>query len=246
MCSTDEEPEKELAYLKVLQKIRPSGIALMPAMRVSAEAVRLLEQMERDGIPVILLDRDIRSAHMDGVFMDNYSGAYQSTSAFLRNGHRNIALIGGPSVSSGNADRLQGYSDALADYGLTTREEYIFNGEFRFDRAYEACRSLLTEHPEVTAILATSRRMTSGCILAMAEQDLLVGRDIALICCGRSDVGGEYISHVAYPTDEMGMECGKLLLGKIEFGGKKGGSRRRTFVDMKLNLLGSERLSGRK
>jgi len=241
VCSTDEDPEKEHNYLKVLQKISPSGIALIPTMRASTETIRLLEQMEREGIPVVLLDRDIRATHMDGVFMDNYSGAYQATNAFLCSGHRSIALIGGPIVSSGHADRVQGYSDALADNGLDTRQEYILNAEFRFDLSYEMCRALLTEHPEITAILSTSRRITSGCLLAIAELGLTVGKDISIICCGRPDVGSDYISYAANPTDEIGMECGKLLLGKMELGGKKLGSRRRTFVDMKLHLLGSER-----
>lgn len=240
VCSTDEEPEKELAYLEVLQKVAPAAVALVPTMRISEQSIRLLHRLERSGTPVVLLDRDIRTAHMDGVFMDNYSGIYQSVQAFISNGHKNIALIGGPSASSGNASRLQGYSDALCDNDIPIQSDYIRNGEFRFDRAYEEFRRLLAVHPEITAVLSTSRRMTSGCIFAMAELGLSIGKDIALICCGRPDINSEHISHVVHPTEEMGMECGKLLLGKMEFGSKKNASRKRIFVDTKLNLLGSE------
>ena len=45
-----------------------------------------LMEMNHVGIPVVLLDRDLRGGGLDGVFLDNFKGSYQATQVLVNQG----------------------------------------------------------------------------------------------------------------------------------------------------------------
>lgn len=243
-CCVDEQPEKELEYLTILKKMGISGIILVPSLNIYDETVVLLSEMENSGTPLVLLDRDIRQATFDGVFMDNYSGAFHSTMALMNRGHKNIAFLEGNPEISGALDCFRGYREALSSQGIPLREEYILQGDYNFDTAYRVVKTCYSEHPEITAVFSSSQRMALGCIFAFEELGLHIGEDISIICNGRPDVGFDFISHASYPISDVGRECGRILYGKMVYGMESTSVRRRIFFDMKMYLRGSENYRG--
>ena len=95
------------------------------------------------GIPVVLVDRDVKGAQFDGVFVDNQRGSYDGVMELIKAGHERIAIITGPETSKPGKDRCQGYLQAMEDSGLSVPEEYVACGDFKIAKAYECTGRLL-------------------------------------------------------------------------------------------------------
>ncbi len=52
----------------------------------------LLCRSER-GVPIVLVDHDIKGAAIDSVTSDNFNGAYEVVSYLIDLGHRNIGFV---------------------------------------------------------------------------------------------------------------------------------------------------------
>ena len=242
IANTDEDPRKEARCLSTLQKAGVDGVIAVPVSSAETyNADRLLE-LEKSGLPVVLLDRDVKGSGLDGVFMDNFGGAYQSVLAFAACGHRRIATIAGPVTSSSGQERVDGYCAAMRDCGLTVDPSLILRGDFKFDSAYRLTEQLLRRRPRVTAIFAANSRMARGCLAALEANGVTVPGGMGFISCGRLDGNFDRISCVTYPTRAIGRECARLLLEKMTGTHRARGPGRRVLFDMELHLRGSERL----
>lgn len=240
ICNTDEDPRKEARCLSALQKAGVGGIIAVPVSDTEQYNAQRLVELSESGMPVVLLDRDVRGGSLDGVFMDNFNSAYQSVREFIKNGHRHIALIAGPLTSTSGLARLEGYTAALKEHGIPLRGEYIFHGDFKFDQAYGLTAELLKKRLPVTGIFASNSRMAAGCLAALSEQGIKVPEDMAFISCGRLEDNLSRISFVCYPTQEIGEECARILLERMHLGKRAKAAKKRITFDMELVLRGSE------
>ncbi len=73
MCNTDESEDKQEHYLQMLLRRRIDGILLVPACSDDPKPVH---NIQKQGIPVVLLDRHIPDVEVDVVRADSKSGAY--------------------------------------------------------------------------------------------------------------------------------------------------------------------------
>lgn len=241
IANTDEDPNKEIRSLTMFRQSRIGGLIAVPVSDAVEYNTAFLVEMNSSDIPVVLLDRDLRASNMDGVFMNNFDSAYQSTQAFIKNGHRDIAIICGPTTSTSGLDRLNGYLEALKAHHIPIREEYILYGDFMQSCAYELTKKLVDKQKAVTAIFASNSRMSMGCLLALAEKHLAIPDDMAFIACGKLDILNNSISSVIYPTMSIGAECARILLEKMQSGKRQRSTpKKRITFDMELVLRGSE------
>ena len=242
ICNSDEKSGQEIRILDTLSRLRVRGIIIAPVSGAVEYNANFLHKLNKSGIPVVLLDRDIRGGTMDGVFMDNYNGAYQSIQTFIDNGHRDIAFVCGPMTSTSGLDRFNAYVAALKNNNIPVNEEYIVYGDFKLESAYRLTKKLMSKRNKITAIFSSNRRMSSGCLMALAEQGIVVGKDIAFISCGKLDYNDLSLSYVDYPTVDIGRECAKMLLEKASEGKRKSSStKKRITFEMQLVLRGSEK-----
>lgn len=241
VCGTNEHHGKEIRVLDTLKSLNVAGIVISPVSNAVEYNREYLVDLDRSSIPVVLLDRDMLGAQMDGVFMDNYNGAYQSIQTLIDNGHTDIAFIAGPMTSSSALDRFNAYSAALKANGLPLREEYILYGDFKAQSAYDLTKKLMDRQPKVTAIFSSNRKMSSGSLMAIAEKGYKIGEDISFISCGRPDNHDSDISYVDYPTADIGMECANILIKRISQGKRSSSAKARITFGMNLILNGSEK-----
>ena len=112
LCNTDESETKQEQYLQMLLRRRIDGILFVPT---SSRDPKPIHQIQKQGIPVVLLDRQISDVQVDVVRADSENGAYQLTQYLLSLGHNRIALLTGPQTVSTAVDRVNGYRRALSD-----------------------------------------------------------------------------------------------------------------------------------
>ena len=178
---TNETLSKEHEFLDVAISQRLKGVIIAPVSQLDTITKDSLLKLEKSGIPVVLIDRDIRGARFDGVFVDNFGGAYDGVDVLIRNGHRKIAVIAGPSTSKPGKERLQGYRQAMEDAGIPVQEEYIAYGDFKSEKAYESTKYLLGLKNPPTAIFSSNNESTLGCLKYLTERGIVPGQEIALL-----------------------------------------------------------------
>lgn len=112
--------------------------------------------------------------------VDSQAGIQALVEHFIDYGHKNIGLILPPKHIAFTGFRLAGYQDALTSAGIPLNEDYIRYGDLRRDSGNEAADSLLTENPELTAIIACNDLMALGAMSAIRQHRKRVGADIAV------------------------------------------------------------------
>lgn len=214
MFGTDENPDREHKVLDSLKAEMIKGIIIIPVYTADDETKLRLDRFEERGIPVVLLDRDIRGANFDGVFSEDGAGAFQAVESLIQEGHRQIGIISGPDTSRPGYERLRGYKNALSAYGIKLQPEYVVNGSFREEESYNAMKTLMTLKNPPTAVFTSNNKATLGCLRYLKENGLRLSRDISLI--GFDDIPelaytDVHLTVVTRPVYEMGYETMELL-----------------------------------
>lgn len=217
LCNTDESETKQEQYLNMLLRRRIDGILLVPAQS-AAEPVNMIQ---KQNIPVVVLDRQIPGLDVDIVRADSESGAYQLTEHLLSLGHRRIGMLAGPPTVSSAVDRVRGYRRALAASGLAEEAAIVYWGAFRIDSGREMALQALADNPQLTAFFAANNFIAFGAIQALREKGLAVPGDIALVTV--DDIPPiftiePFLTVANQPALEMGQQAAKLLVGRVTGG----------------------------
>lgn len=160
---SNEQPDKERDAMNFLLEKRTEAILLAG----TGGNVDLLTQVIKSGIPLILIDREVRGVDTDLVKEDNYSTAKTSVARLVRNGHLRIGLLEGPRHISTSAERIEGAIEGLRGAGISVPDAYRYQGDYSRASGAEAYAYFqsLTEPP--TAIFSANNEMTFGFYLGM-------------------------------------------------------------------------------
>lgn len=243
-CDTDETVKTELSVLETIQRQAIAGLIITPVSEQANKNAQLLESIQDSEIPVVLVDREVKSANFDGVFIDNYKGAFDGVEALIRAGHRKIGIIAGPATSRPGKDRLKGYLEALRLYGIPVNEAYVQHGDFRWESGYHLAQRLMELEDRPTAIFVSNNLMSIGCVKALTERQMHVPDDVSLLVFDDSvalHAIGQNISVINRSATQMGVEAAKILIEKIQDKAKSVKRIPKKIVLLpKLELRGSE------
>lgn len=214
LCNTDENEKKQNEYLSVLLRKRVDGFLFVPA-RSEPDAV---ERIQRQKVPVVVLDRSVPGASVDVVRSDSEQGAYALTRHLIELGHRRIALLSGPADVSTAQERLEGYKRGMTESGLPVEERWILAGEYTVASGYAATQKLLAGDVLPTALLGANNFIALGATRAIREAGLRLPQDISLVCVDDIPawlVGDPFLTVAAQSPYDMGRRAADLLLRHI-------------------------------
>jgi LacI family transcriptional regulator len=189
--NSENELTKEQVYVDVLVNKQVDGLIFV----ATGDHSPSLEQLVRDGLPVVVVDRRLTGLDVDTVLTDNLQGGLTATRYLLDLGHRRIACITGPSNLTPSAERVIGYRQALQERSLPVDESLIRKGDFHPHSGYLTVSQLLHSAPRPTAFLICNDMMAIGALRALAEAGLQVPQDCSLV--GYDDI--ELASYVTPP-----------------------------------------------
>jgi LacI family transcriptional regulator, galactose operon repressor len=118
LCNSGQRPDREAAYLDLLQQQRVQGILVTP---IDADAPELVVIRSR-GTPLVIVDRTRQDQSFCTVAVDDQLGGRLAAEHLIDRGHRRVAFVGGPKTLGQVRDRLQGARDAWADAGLPEQD----------------------------------------------------------------------------------------------------------------------------
>jgi LacI family transcriptional regulator len=213
-CNTDESEDEEHKYIDLLLQNRVDGILLVPAGSGSAA----IEAAQRNGTPLVVIDRRVPEARVDSVRGDSCGGAYELGRLLLGLGHRRIALLNGPAGVSTADERQAGFCRALDEMGLPAGLRLSLSGRFTTTSGREMALQALASEPRPTALLAANNFIALGALQAVQECGLRVPEDIAL--AGFDDlpdalIAFPFLTVAVQPAYEMAQKATGLLLERI-------------------------------
>ncbi len=214
-CNTDESAAKEAKYLDVLLQKQVDGLLFVP----SQSHASAIQQIQKHGTPVVVLDRRVPTVDVDTVRCDSVDGAYQLTRYLVSLCHTQIAMMSGALGVSTADDRVTGYRKALEEAGIAMVDGYIFRGDFSPESGYAMTRQAINLPLRPTALIAANNFITIGAMKALQEAGMDVPDDIALV--GFDDlpptmVTFPFFTVVSQPAYEMGTRAMKILLDRLE------------------------------
>ncbi|GAB0112624.1 LacI family DNA-binding transcriptional regulator [Acidisoma sp. C75] len=213
LANTDESTEVEDAVLHDVMP-RVDGIILAPA----AEQEETPLQVRRDGMPIVLVDRELSAKSFDSVLVDNRGGAAAAARHLLGFGHKAIAMISGPLVNTPGRIRYDGFLAALAEAGIKPQAAHLEVADFRESGGYQAMMRLLDLPEPPTAVFCANNVMTVGTLKALAARKVRVPKDISVIGFDDLDLGmllNPPLTVIDRPAEEQGAAAARLLLRRL-------------------------------
>ncbi|GCE21979.1 LacI family DNA-binding transcriptional regulator [Dictyobacter kobayashii] len=177
LCNSDEDSQREQRYLEILYDERVAGLIVVP----TREKLNGLELFRERNIPIVAVDRRIKSKNIDAVLVDNVRGAREAVTHLITNGYQRIGTILGPKTLSTGYERLVGYRQALEEAGIAHDPALEKFGSFKEESGRQATNELLALHPRIDALFVGNNTMTIGALDALHHHGLRVPDDIALI-----------------------------------------------------------------
>lgn len=168
------EPEEASRIPKFVMERRVDGIVVVGS--VDREVLRNLDRM---GVPFVLVDYHLPDMELDVVIMDNRKGGRRVTEYLIELGHRRIAFVGGCPLDEGNyAERLGGYCDALRAAGMAVDEGLIQEGTVV--GGYDSLLKVLDRCSDVTAVVACNDANAFGAMRAAQARGLQVPEQLSI------------------------------------------------------------------
>ena len=174
-CRTDRKLEQEAVEFLIRRRV--DGIINMPV----DEEGKHLRKFQKTGKPIVLIDRRIQGISCDSVLVDNRKAAEDAVQCFIKNGHRNIGIIGGPEGIFTAQERLAGYSKALKEAGIPIRGSLIFHGDYTIQGGVRGLEELVRDNPDMTAVFVTNYEMTMGAMIGVNELGIKIPEQLSMI-----------------------------------------------------------------
>lgn len=246
MSGTAENTEREHRILDSLKIEMMKGLIIIPVSETDRETAAKLRKFEAGGVPVVLIDRDVRNARFDAVFSQDMEGSLEAVECLLEEGHTKVAVITGPDTSRPGYERLKGYKQALDNHGISLNKEYILCGNFMEDESYEAMNRLLGLEEPPTAVFTCNNMTTLGALRCLKERGMKLGEDISVV--GFDDIKelactDIHLTAVTRPVYQMGCEAMRILERRFQTDGEARGESlvlQRNLVKTRLIKRGSE------
>ncbi len=216
LCNAENAVEKERRYVDSLQKRRVDGVVLVSSLLENED----VEGIKKQGIPVVLIGEnkgDVRDVPI--VRIDCESAAYKAVRHLIDIGYKDIAIIYGTTPERENKRKIEGYKQALAEEGITERDEYVQEAPNTIEGGYIAAKRLIDLKRRPRAIFTSSDLLAFGAIDAMKDHGIKIPEDIAFVGFDNirmSNLIDPKLTTVEKPMHKMGVVGARLLFDIID------------------------------
>jgi len=213
-CSTDNKKEKAIELIRLFRDRSIDGYIITPPEGIEKEIQSLLDE----GIPVVLIDRNLPSLDCNHVVIENLNSTYEAISHLIKNGFKNIGFVTLDSDQMQMADRLGGYQKAIAEHGLKPHVKKVGFHDSS-DQNVDAIASFLRENKNIDALFFSTNYIGVWGLQAIKSLNLRIPNDIAVISFDDQDLFKFYspsITVVAQPVPEISSHIIRLMLNALE------------------------------
>lgn len=186
--------------------------------------VNLLAELQKSGIPTVMIGRELRADSVSSVVVDNETGARMGLEHLYSLGHRRIAFIRGPRPIGDTAQRWKGIRSFAHEVGLELDPGLVVDlPESQdplsgFEGSYRLTSNLLASNRPFTALMAFDDTAAFGAIRALATAGLRVPEHCSVV--GFDDVPSAALytpalTTLRQPMETMGSMAADLVVEAI-------------------------------
>jgi len=154
------------------------GVVLPPSVSEDERVVAILREADCPYVRIASVSLD-EPARM--VVTNDSRGGARAARHLAELGHRRIAFISGPDSFRSSHERGRGFTEGLAEYGVTLDPAYIRRAAYTFESGVEAATELLALPQRPTAIFAGNDEMAIGVMKAARDAGLRVPEDLSIV-----------------------------------------------------------------
>lgn len=230
---TEESLDIERRAAESLLRWGVDGAIVVPVQQGAKHWGRL----RAAGIPLVLVNRDLREMDCDFVGMDFEGSMYAATRHLLDAGVTRIHLLEEDLSISSVEDRIAGFRRALGERGVP--DDTIIRVPTRRLRssalpwdpgdAYRLAQRLIPDVDSGSAIMVGSDYFALGVYRALREAGRAIPEQVAVMGYGDHPFAAYLnppLSSVALPSAEIGATAVSLLLRRLKDEHKQGGPRK--------------------
>ena len=203
----DQKTEKK--WLEEVKNQHMKGLVLVPVCSENKELRGALQELEEQGTAVVLTEKDVKNAGMDGIFADEFRGSYEGICRLVEKGCKKIAIIlGQPEMDAVTEERYRGCLQALEDNGISGAEKMVLREAEDLSRVFQG-KKLLDAFFALNQIAADQCiRELFKCKKVGTEKIIFMGMDAE----NTAQVLGDEMISVEKDRRKQGKEAVKLLL----------------------------------
>lgn len=203
------------SYLTLAMKRNLDGIIV-----IGMYPDEFYQEMKKTKIPIVLIDSYCNDHYYHNIRIDDAYGSYLAARYLLENGHREIAFFVGQLKESGvMKKRLLGYQQALQEFEVPYREEYVFEGQVDYESGITLANRLLQSQLPVTGIVAAADILAIGVMKGLYENGKKIPEDYSIVGFDDAEVSRYLtpgLTTVRQQISLKGQRAVELLLKHIE------------------------------
>ena len=207
ISSTNYDPRRMSLCIRRMLERRAEGVAVM----TFGVEKPLLEQLAERKVPLVFVDVGPDRPGISLLRVDYRHGMQQGVQHLHQLGHRNIAFISGPKHLHSAQSRLQAFTRAVEDAGLTADPAWIEEGDHTMEGGIAAMERLLKAKQLPTAVMCSNDMTAIGVLHKLYRAGLKVPEDLSVI--GFDDI---HIAQVTIPPlTTIQMSCFELARAAV-------------------------------
>jgi LacI family transcriptional regulator len=220
ICQSEESFKKEVKAVETL--IHQNVDCILISISRETDSGRHLQQVLDNKIHLIQFDRTREEVECYKVENDNTDAAYTGVSHLVKQGYKKIAHLAGPGFLKIYKERKTGYQNALAEAGLTIRNDFTIEGHLTKEAGFISATALLQKSDRPDAIFCSSDKAALGVLQAAGALKIKVPGELAVIGF-QNEPFDELLIPSLSSIDQNSKELGKhaagiyfsILAGKI-------------------------------
>lgn len=217
LCSSNNSIEEERKKLQVMIERTVDALVIIP---VSDESSHLQNKVLQQ-IPMVILDRQLPTLHVDTVLTDNRYGVRHVIQGLIREGFERIGFLGGGLHIPTAKERYLGYLEIMQESGLPVDQEFVFTeGHMDKKKGFALMGAILQKPDHPQAFFIANDMLHLGATTYLMES--YTSKDRPNIVFASFD----YLSYssllqfchyaVYQPLEEIGTSVATLLLRRLE------------------------------
>ena len=181
----------------------------------------VVRELQRLGVPLVLVVRSMDGAEVDTVEADNVRGGAEAARHLYELGHRRIALVMGPANTSTSRDRAKGALDFLRSMGLPPEATPAMWNAYTSEAGYSGAVQLLAQSDPVTAILAGNDTIALGVLYAARYAGIEVPGRLSVVGFDDIPIAGSplvRLTTIQHPVQEIARTAARRMVERIRNG----------------------------
>lgn len=211
VCSGGHDEEMEKAGLDFLVNQGCEAIVVHASRLPDKELLRYAAHFPA----LVVVNRYIAGMANRCIWLENRSAAREATRYLLANGHRRIACVTSDLPIIDRQERLDGYREALEEYGISPDPRWVISVPFNEEGGERAAHQLINSGLPLTAAVTFNDVMAAGIMRILHQRGVQLPQQLSIV--GFDDVVlARYLypalTTMHYPVEQMARCAAQLAI----------------------------------